>query len=466
MRQSRAAPSRDPDLRSPEAWRRIAAIRRVTASGVDDPEVEAALLDALDDPGAHQYQERDWGNVADERAMQTVVVRVAEVAVAALGSPRRRERTVACLEARIASRTPDAAAPLFAALGALAPEATDVLLRALGHPDVSARRAAVNALGRAVCFSQPRQKLAVLRRAVEGLSDCALRDAWLALLAHTHALLAAPGQDGTRAAVRSDGPDVDTLARWLASDVRAVREVASSMLACRTDDARARDLLAELVAADLPRAAVAPVARDANGFRRSTEAELAVHILAHEQTLTVACGEHGAARDALREYALQNLRAPEEPWLVALAVARQLTDEPQIADVVLDRLEAPDPNPELGPLPGLLVVHARAAGPRRAEIVRRGALALLSPQHTAREGGALRALAAVDGEAFTAAVLPLLARAQPYDREAWLIAEGLEGAGPAGVTALPTLEALASRMIGWSPIKRAIKTLGRVRASG
>ena len=124
----RRSPSLNPDLRSPEAWRRIDAIRRVAASGVDDPEVEGALLDALDDPGVHQYQERDWDNVDDERAMRTVVVRVAEAAVAALGSPRRRARAVECIEARLASRSPPKA-PTFSSARSATPTPRHVARR-------------------------------------------------------------------------------------------------------------------------------------------------------------------------------------------------------------------------------------------------------------------------------------------------------------------------------------------------
>lgn len=430
-------------------------MRRIGARDRDDPAVEAALLDALDDPGVHSYRERDWGDLDDERAMRTVTVRVAEVAAASLGGPTHRARSVASIEARLASRPPDRVAPLFAALAALAPDATPCLLRSLAHEDLVVRRAAVRALARAVYLSTPSQRLEVLRRAIEGLRDPSLGDAWLELLAYKHSLFAAPGQDAMRAAVRAEGPDVETLARWLASDARSVREVALSMLACRADDARARDLLVDRIEKDLPRAIPPP---EAPGARESTEVELAVHILCHERSLNALCAD-ARAHDALREYALQGLRAPGDPWFVALAVAKALVDDPQIIDVVLARLEAPDPTPEVGPLPGLFVAQVTHAGPRRAELLRRGVLALLSPDHAAGEKSALRALAAIDGAVFTETVLPRLERAKPGDLDAMRIVEGLEVAGPAGAAALPALKRLAAGMLGWSPIKRTIAAL-------
>lgn len=445
-------------LRSPEVHRRIDAIRRVGASGLDDPAIDAALLDALEDPGVYAYRERDWGDLDDDHAMRTVTVHVAEVTVATLGLPKRRARSVASIEARLAARAPEVVAPLYDALGALAPESTPFLLRSLAHADLDVRRAALRALGRAVFFSAPPQRLEIVRRAVEGLGDPSLGDAWRELLDCKHALFASPGQDAMRAVVRSDGPDVETLARWLASDARSVREVALSMLACRADDARARDLLAARIVTDLPRVDASSAGLRGQGARQCAEVELAVHILCHEQTLTALCADT-RVRDALRAYALRGLQGPGDPWFVVLAVARQLADDPQLASVVLARLEAPDPAPELGPLPGLFVAQVRVAGPRRDELLRRGVLALLSPDHAAREGSALRALASIDGAVFTATVLPRLEGSEPFDRDAWLIAEGLDAAGPAGAAALPALERLAARTLGSSPIKRAIKTL-------
>jgi hypothetical protein len=449
------------ELKSADAWRRIAAIERIGALALDDAEVGDALLDALDDRGVYEYEERDW-DAEDEwpPRTRTVVKRVAESTVNVLRSDRRRGAAVRAIAARIASRDPERAKPLFEALGALAPDSTEPLLRALAGEHEANRAAAVRALGKAVFSSRPLQKLEVLRRAIEGLEDRALEGEWRKLLEYKHALFATPGQDALRDAVRAEGPDVGTLERWLASEERSVRAIAISMLACLAGDARARALLAARIVEELPR--VSGTYRNVHGFRDCEEIELALLILCHEEALASVCAEDPRAPGVVRDHVVRGLGEPGEPWFVVLALARALTHEPAITRTILRHLEAPGAAsiPELATL---LIAHARAASIARAELVRRGALALLSHVQTHRPKNELRALAALDGATFTGAVLPLLENAQPYDTVTWVIAEGLQAAGPGGVAALPALERLVAKTLGWTPMKSAIDALAKHR---
>jgi hypothetical protein len=340
-------------LREAGAAGRVHAMERITAGYVAiDDEIEALLLDALDDPGVYAFRTRDWDDADDEfgRNVVTRRLRVAAEAVKVLGLPKRRARSVAAIEARIGERGPDASATLYEALGELAPESSDRLLRDVEHPSERVRALARRALSRAIHGSTPAQKLAILARALDGLDGAAEADDWLRILEPAHGYFAPHDIPATREHVRSAGPSPEVVERWLASGARSVREIAISILAHRAADDRARAILARRIAEALPRQiGVGPERR--RGHRATTEVELAVHILAIEvpDALARIREQSAEARAALRDYAVFELGRDDPgtmdgaPWFVAVALAKRLGDEDAVVEAVRAGARRSDP---------------------------------------------------------------------------------------------------------------------------
>lgn len=335
-------------LRSSEAASRVAAMQDISSGRVRvDAEIETLLLDALDDPGVHTFRERDWDDVDDElgRHFVTREKRVAEEAVKILAYGKRRERSVALVEARIDARGAEASERLYRALGELGPPSVDRLVRDVEHPSERVRGWVRSALSRAIHASTPTQRFAVLGTAIARLAILSEADDWLRLLEHAHGAFSPHGNPALREHVLAAGPDHPTVLAWLASDLRSVRAIAISLLAHRALDPSVRALLASRIAAELPRQQLEETERDAMGHRRQTLAELAIHILAVAvpEALASIRAESAEARTALSDYTLFELRRADTrsfdggPWFVALALARRLDDEPAVAEALRER---------------------------------------------------------------------------------------------------------------------------------
>ncbi len=335
-------------LRSGEPASQVSAMSDISSGRVQlDEEIEALLLDALDDPGVYTFQERDWDDFDDEFGRRIVTRHrgVAEEAVKILGYGKRRERSVARIEARIDERGGEASERLYRALGELGPASVDRLLGDVEHPSERVRGWARAALSRAIHWSTPAQRFAILDTAIARLAILAEADDWLGLLEHAYGALSPNGNPALRPHVLTAGPDHDTVLAWLASEVRAVRAAAMSVLAHRALDPSVRALLAGRIAAELPRQLLGETERDANGHRRQTLVELALHILAVAvpEALESIRADDANARAALHDYTLFELRRPDPgthdggPWFVALALAGRLVDEPEVVEALRER---------------------------------------------------------------------------------------------------------------------------------
>ena len=234
----------------------------------------------------------------------------------------------------------EASESLYRALGELGPQSGDRLLRDVEHPSERVRRGARAALSRAIHWSTPLQRFAILEKAIARLSNLSEADDWLRLLEHADGAFSPHGSPELREHVRVTGPDHETVLAWLAHDVRAVRAIATCVLAHRALEPRARAVLSVRIAADLPASRGAELERDGFGHRRPTIVELAVHILAVAlpEALAAICAESEGARTALRDYALFELRRPSGEgldgahWFVAAALAPRLSDDPAVAE--------------------------------------------------------------------------------------------------------------------------------------
>jgi hypothetical protein len=332
-------------LRSRDPAGRISAMERIRTGYVHvDDVIEANLHEALEDQGVHTFQARDWDDLGDDDRPRLVTRsrRVADEAVKLLAHASRRQRCVARIEERIAALGEEASESLYRALGELAPSSVERLLRDAVHASERVRGWARAALARAIHWSTPAQHFAILDVAISRLGILSEADHWLRLLEHAHDAFSPNGLPAVRDHVVSAGPDHATILSWLGSEVRSVRAIAISVLAHRALDPRARSAVAHQIAAELPGHREAPIERDAGRHRRETLAELAIHVLAVAvpEALTALRNERPDVRAALSDYARFELERPDgeglegTPWFVGLALAKKLTDEPDIVEAL------------------------------------------------------------------------------------------------------------------------------------
>ena len=311
-------------LRSGQPTRQIEALDRIRSGNASiDDEIEAALLDALEDVGAHTYRERDW----DEHGELEWVPRtrrVAQEAVERLGAPSHRARAVGAIRARLSAREPDARHALIMALGHLAPQSTDFLCALLDDDSAVVRSSARSAIANAVSFSTPEQQLAIFSVAFDRRADAEERSSWLDLLERASLRVSGLELDAMHAHLRTSGPDDATLDRWLASDERGARALASAILGHRADRSDVAARLGDRIVRELP-SVVAPFDVDAWGHRRCAEIELALQVVArrHPAALTSMMREPTVATVIeaylARERAMATCERPL--WLVARALA-------------------------------------------------------------------------------------------------------------------------------------------------